>query len=157
MRSNLGGRTASRSVIEKFGENTRPRGDWLTAAIWVIGRVLARAGSGRAAPGVRQRRVAALATFPVQARGDDDDLVSLGALLHLKEPPGDGLRLASHHLAVIAPGSAELLRAGEIANLLRPQRLTYPPADVLNGQCPRRFEVTYCLVIVTSEGQHRHR
>src|SRR5579871_1223987 len=109
------------------------------------------AASGRAAPGVRQRRVAAHAAFPVQTRGDDDDLVSLGALFHLKEPLGDGLRLASHHLAVIAPGSAELLRAGEIAGLLRPQRLTYPPADVLNGQCPRRFEVNYRLVIVAGE------
>src|SRR5438552_13800640 len=91
-----------------------------------------RAISGCGAPGVRQRCVAACAALAVQARGDDDDLVRLGELLHLKEPLSDGLRLASYHPAVVVTAGAELLRAGEVAHLLGPQRLTYPAVDVLD-------------------------
>src|SRR5215831_5999102 len=53
------------------------------------------------APGVRQCCVAAYAALAVQARGDHDDLVGLGELLHLKQPLSDGFRLASYHPAVV--------------------------------------------------------
>src|SRR5450631_2047223 len=100
--------------------------DSLTAAAAQRGLVIQRNASGSAAPGVRQCGVAAYAALPVQARGDDDNLVGLSELFHLTKPLGDSLRLASHHPAVVGPAGAELRRAGELVYLLRPQRLTDP-------------------------------
>jgi len=108
------------------------------------------------APGLGQGHVAGPAAFPVQARGDDRDLVGLGEFFHLQESLGHGLRFPGHHPGVVLAAGTELPGAREVTYLLGPQRLTYPAADVLDGQRPRRFEVDDRLVVVAGEGQHRH-
>ena len=110
------------------------------------------------APGVGEGPVAARAAFPVQARGDDDDLVDLGLLLHLEQPLDDGLRLAGHHPAVALPAAAELRRTGERSRTCSGRS---------GSRIPRRM---FCmvsvhaasnssdrLVVVAGEGEHRHR
>ena len=60
-----------------------------------------------AAPGFGQGHVAAPAAFPVQARGDHDDLVGLGELPHLKEPLDDGRGFPGHHPGGVALAGTE--------------------------------------------------